>query len=143
MQLINVKDNIEELSTVMDMIYDEWGAGFSCTKEEKLSKIKTALLAGGKFPQVYILKDQDKVIGSFTFLDRELEGSTLSPWLACVVINKNLRGKGYGSILLKHIKNTIEQNFDQIYLTTKMTGFYENGRSHIWLWIKKFPMRKI
>ena len=49
----------------------------------------------------------------------------VSPWLACVVINKKYRGKGYGKILLSHIKNIIEENFPEIYLTTEHVGFYE------------------
>ena len=125
MQLINIRDSLDYLPIVMDMIYDEWGDGFSSSKESKLEKIKTAILDGGQYPQIYILKDNDIVVGSFAILEHELKGCNLSPWLACVVVNRKLRGKGYGKILLQHIKSTIEQTCDKIYLTTKMVGFYE------------------
>lgn len=126
MKLINItKENIEKLSDVMDMIYDEWGKTFSSTKEEKLNKIKKPILNGEDFPKVYLLTNNDENIGSFTILEYELKGSNLSPWLACVVINKKFRGKGYGKILLEHIKEIIEKNYPAIYLTTELVGFYE------------------
>ena len=127
MQLIKItKSNIEFLDDVMDLIYDEWGKSFSCSKEEKLNKLKTPILDGNDFPHAYLLKNHDNDnIGSFLILEHELKDSDLSPWLACVVINKKYRGQGYGSVLLNHIKTTIEENFSKIYLTTELVGFYE------------------
>ena len=126
MELVKIsKDNIELLDDVMDMIYDEWGKDFSSPKEEKLNKLKQPILKSENFPQVYLLKENEKNIGSFSILEHELKGSDLSPWLACVIINKRYRGKGYGRILLEHIKHTIEENFAEIYLTTEHVGFYE------------------
>ena len=120
------KSNIHLLDEVMDLIFDEWGESFSCSKEEKLNKFKTPILNGENFPHAYLLKnDNNDNIGSFLILEHELKGSDLSPWLACVVINKKYRGQGYGTILLNHIKNTIEENFSEIYLTTELVGFYE------------------
>lgn len=126
MELIKVQENnINEIENVMDLIFDEWGSTFSSSRESKLEKIKNAILSGDKFPQLYILKDNNKIIGSFNILEHELDGSDLSPWLACVVVNKEYRGKGYGFILLKYIEEVIEQNFNEIYLTTEHIGFYE------------------
>ena len=119
------KDNIHELDRAMDMIFDQWGDGFSSSKESKLNKIKSLILSDAEFPKVYLLKEGKKYIGSFSILDHELEGSQLSPWLACVVIDKQYRGKGYGTILLEHIKKIIDENNLEIYLTTKLIGFYE------------------
>ena len=127
MQLIKITNsNIELLDDVMDLIYDEWGESFSCSKEEKLNKLKGPILKGENFPHAYLLKnDNNDNIGSFLILEHELKGSDFSPWLACVVVNKKYRGKGYGNILLNHINNTIEKNFSEIYLTTELVGFYE------------------
>ena len=126
MQLIKItKSNIEQLNEIMDLIFDEWGKSFSSSKEEKLNKLKEPILNGHRFPQAYLLKDDNEIIGSFLILEHELKGSDLSPWLACVVINKKYRGQGYGNILLNHIKTTIEENFPEIYLTTELVGFYE------------------
>lgn len=126
MELIRIsKENIELLDDIMDLIYEEWGLTFSTPKDEKLNKLKEPFLKDEKLPQAYILKENGENIGSFLILEYELKGSTLSPWLACVVISKKHRGKGYGKILLEQIKNTIESNFNSIYLTTELVGFYE------------------
>ena len=127
MQLIKItKSNIELLNEVMDLIFDEWGENFSCSKEEKVNKLKAHILTGANFPQAYLLKDyNNNNIGSFLILEHELKDSNLSPWLACVIVNKKYRGQGYGNILLNHIKTTIEENFSEIYLTTELVGFYE------------------
>lgn len=126
MKLIKISNkNIYLINDVMDMIHEEWGYNFSSTKEEKLAKLQKLIEKGENLPQVYLLKNNDENIGTFSIVERELKGSDLSPWLACVVINKKYRGLGYGNILLKHIKQVIEDNFNTIYLTTDMIGFYE------------------
>ena len=126
MELIKIdKTNINLLSDVMDLIFEEWGETFSCSKEEKLNNFKKPILNGEEFPHAYLLKDADNNIGSFLILEHELKGSDLSPWLACVVVNKKYRGQGYGGVLLNYIKTIIEANFPEIYLTTEHVGFYE------------------
>ena len=126
MKLVSINsENIDLLNCVMDMIYDEWGSNFSSSKEDKLEKIRNEILKGGRFPRVYLLRDKNRNIGAFSILEHELEGSDLSPWLACVVVNKKYRGKGYGLVLLDKIKEVIENTYSGIYLTTKMNGFYE------------------
>ncbi len=126
MKLIKIsKENIQLLEDTMNLIYDEWGKTFSSSKEEKLNKIKGPILKDEEFPQIYLLTKNGENIGSFSILEYELEGSDLSPWLACVVVDKKYRGKGYGGILLKYIKQIIEEKYATIYLTTEHVGFYE------------------
>ena len=125
MKLIHINKNIDYLEPVMNIVFNEWGKNFSSSKESKLNKIRQAIQANEKYPQIYALTENNKVIGSFSFLDHELEGSDLSPWLACVVIDKPYRSKGYGKILLQHINKIIDKTYPIVYLTTDMTGFYE------------------
>ena len=45
MKLVKItKANIELLNAIMDLIFDEWGESFSCSKEEKLNRLKTPIL---------------------------------------------------------------------------------------------------
>lgn len=126
MELVKIsKENIELLNNAMELIYEEWGENFSSSKEIKLNKIKREILEEKKFPEIYLLQDNNDIIGSFSILEHELKDSNLSPWLACVVINKKYRGQGYGTFLLNYIKKVIEENFEIIYLTTEHIGFYE------------------
>ena len=80
------------------------------------------------FPQIFVLKDKGQVIGSFTFKEHDLdegEYAHFSPWLACVIIRKDLRGKGYGKLLLNYVDYFAQKLFPQLYLFTKHTGYYE------------------
>lgn len=124
-ELINIKDYMCDLKEVVDMITQEWGKFFRSSKEEKYSKIKQAIESNQQYPQIYVLKDNKKIVGSFTIKEHDLEDCDLTPWLACVIIKKELRGSGYGRIILQHIKKVIEENYPEIYLTTQHIGYYE------------------
>ena len=126
MELVIInKENLFELDSIMDMIYEEWGRTFSSSKQVKLSKIKQAVLNDEKFPKIYLLKHNNNNIGTFSILEHDLKNSDLSPWLACVVVSKQYRGMGYGSTLLQFINQVIKRSYPIVYLTTEFNGFYE------------------
>lgn len=125
LELIDAKDDLNCLEEIMELIYEEWGRYFSSSKESKLMKIKNSILEGNKLPKIYVLKKDKEVIGSFTIKENDLKGSDLTPWLACVVIKKEYRGKGYGMVLLDGIKKVIDSNYDNMYLLTSLNNFYE------------------
>lgn len=124
-KLYNVKDCIEDLDEIMEWSYEEWGQFFRSSKEDKISKMKKIIENGEEFPQIYVLKEDGVLVGSFTIKDKDLEGSDLSPWIACVLVKKELRGKGYGRIVLENIKKIIDEKYPKIYLFTSLVGFYE------------------
>ena len=93
-----------------------------------MKKIKSAIENNLPFPQFYVMKENDEVIGSFVFKEHDIdegEFASVSPWLACVIIRKDLRGKGYGKELLMHIDKIAKQCYPQLYLFTKHKGYYE------------------
>lgn len=124
-KLYNVKDCIEDLDEIMEWSYEEWGQFFRSSKEDKISKMKKIIENGEEFPQIYVLKEDGVLVGSFTIKDKDLEGSDLSPWIACVLVKKELRGKGYGRIVLENMKKIIDEKYPKIYLFTSLVGFYE------------------
>lgn len=124
-KLYNVKDCIEDLDEIMEWSYEEWGQFFRSSKEDKISKMKKIIENDEEFPQIYVLKEDGVLVGSFTIKDKDLEGSDLSPWIACVLVKKELRGKGYGRIVLENIKKIIDEKYPKIYLFTSLVGFYE------------------
>ena len=124
-KLYNVKDCIEDLDEIMEWSYEEWGQFFRSSKEDKISKMKKIIENDEEFPQIYVLKEDGVLVGSFTIKDKDLEGSDLSPWIACVLVKKELRGKGYGRIVLENMKKIIDEKYPKIYLFTSLVGFYE------------------
>ena len=125
MQLFNIKDKIEYLDQVMELIYLEWGQFFRTSKEDKIKRIKEAISTNSEYPQIYIIIDNNKLIGTFTIKDYDLDDHTLTPWLACVVIKKEHRSKGYGNTLLKYVEEIANKNYPILYLTTNLIGYYE------------------
>lgn len=123
-QLYNIKDSMNDLPEVMEMIYQEWGQFFTKPAEQKKSEIIKAILQQREFPQIYVVKHNDIVVGSFTIKQKDLDDCDFSPWLACVVVKKQYRGKGYGRQLLQYIK-TICDKYPQMYLFTTLENFYE------------------
>jgi len=124
-EIYDIKDCLDDLENVMDIIYEEWGKFFKTSKEEKISKIKRNIENNELFPKIYVLKENNIMVGSFTIKEYDLENSELSPWLACVIVEKSYRGKGYGNILLKYIKNVIDRDYEKIHLFTNLDNFYE------------------
>ena len=124
-KLYDLKDCLEDLDELMDMTYEEWGMFFRSSKQNKIDRIKASILNGDEFPKVYVLKKGEKLIGSFTIKDKDLDNCDLSPFVVCVLIKKEYRGKGYGKILLDYIREITDDNYNQMYLTTKLNGFYE------------------
>lgn len=126
-EVLNIRDNIEYLEQVMQMNYDQWGDFFTSSKEEKMKNIKKAFENQNPFPQIFALKKDNEIIGSFIFKEHDLgeEYASLSPWLACVIIRKDLRGKGYGKEILLQIDKIARELYPHLYLFTKHVGYYE------------------
>lgn len=124
LQLINLKDSIKDVPTVFDLLYDEWNSYFRKTKEEKIKSTIKSFENNLKFPSFYIIKEEDLVVGVFSFEEYEIENEN-SALLRYVLIKPELRGKGYGKFLLESIDKVASENYDVVYLYTSLNNFYE------------------
>lgn len=122
-KLYNIKDCVQDLEEVVDMIYSQWGKFFRKTKEEKITEIKNAVANNLSFPIVYVMKEENEIIGTFTIKEMLVdEKEVTSVWY--LMIKKEFRGKGYGRKLLEHL-NDVCKEYNQIYLVTEHVDFYE------------------
>lgn len=126
-ELVNIKNSLQDIDEVMDMIYAEWGQFFKSTKQQKIDKILKNINNGSEFPEVFVMKENDVIVGTFTFKERELDGEefNFAPWLACVVVKPKFRGKGYGKQILKFIDMVASEKYPHLHLITHHTGYYE------------------
>ena len=124
LQLINLKDSIKDVPTVFDLLYDEWNSYFRKTKEEKIKSTIKSFENNLKFPCFYIIKENNSVVGVFSFEEYEIENEN-SALLRYVLIKPELRGKGYGKFLLESIDKVASENYDVVYLYTSLNNFYE------------------
>lgn len=81
-----------------------------------------------KLPLTYLLLKDSKIIGFYQIVKVEKikNINNLSPWLDCLFIDSNERGKTLGAMLLEHGRKTAKVlGYDKIYLTTDHIQFYE------------------
>lgn len=93
--------------------YTEEVVEFFCM-HHRLENIKSDILAN----RVYILFDNNLLIGTATVLDNHINRFFISP---------NYQNKGYGSILMQYCENIISNSYDNIILDSSLAAniFYE------------------
>ena len=137
LKLINLKDSLNDVESVFDLLYNEWGSYFRKSKTEKIKSVLDSFQNNLKFPMFFIIKENKSVVGVFSFEECEIEQGNCA-LLRYVLIKPELRGKGYGNFLLECIDKTAKENFDSVYLYTAHSNFYEKiGYSFV-----KFHLRE-
>ncbi|XEC92953.1 GNAT family N-acetyltransferase [Paenibacillus tarimensis] len=78
-------------------------------------------------PRFFIAVQDDSIIGTYALLRNELiSRQDLYPWLACLYVVPELRGRKLGSVLLNHaVEETGKKGFKNLYLSTDLNGYYE------------------
>lgn len=122
-QLFNISECMEDLNDVVHMLYLQWGKYFKKTEDERIGIFKNAVIHNLKYPKLYVMKENGKLIGSFTIKEMDVDNQSV-PSVWCLVIKPEYRGKGYGRKLLEHL-NEICKDYPKIYLVTEHTGLYE------------------
>ena len=87
-----------------------------------------SLITKDKLPLTYLLMKDSEIIGFYQLVKKEniKNMNHLSPWLDCLFIDKNERGKALGAMLLEHGRKTAKFfGYDKVYLTTDHIAFYE------------------
>jgi len=79
-------------------------------------------------PQTYGLFLDGAIIGMYQFVHEDLfVRPDLYPWLANVYLDPAYRNRGYGTVLMEHIRNTAREGlpFQELFLYTTHTELYE------------------
>ncbi|KAA3626438.1 MAG: N-acetyltransferase, partial [Bacteroidetes bacterium] len=85
-------------------------------------------------PKFYLALEKERIIGSYALIVNDLVSrQDLMPWLACLYVEEDCRGRGVAETLLKHgLKETRKKGFSHLYLSTDLEGFYEKkGWLHV------------
>ena len=123
-KLYNIKDCMEDLDEVIDILYKQWGKYLRRGKSERAAEYKNAAVNNLEFPQLYVMKDGSEVIGTFTIKEMEFDASGKVPSVWYLVIKEEHRGKGYGRELLQFLSSVCKK-YKKVYLLTKHNGLYE------------------
>jgi len=96
--------------------------------------IANSLNEKNALPKFYLAVDNSDIIGSYALLTNDIiSRQDLMPWFACLYVNEENRNKGIARRLLMHgLGEAKRKGYDQLYLSTKLEGFYEKcGWTHI------------
>ncbi|TMU85165.1 GNAT family N-acetyltransferase [Bacillus sp. BHET2] len=78
-------------------------------------------------PRFYIALEDGGIVGTYALLRNDLNSrQDLFPWLACLYVDSDYRGRGIGSKLLEHgLQKTQIKGYKNLYLSTDLEGYYE------------------
>ncbi len=132
------KMEIKELSQVdylleeaIDYFWKEWGN--DSNRAFYKDCMVHSLDAKNALPKFYLGFLGNEIIGSYALLTNDIiSRQDLMPWFACLLVNEDKRGCGYGEQLLKHgLQESNKKGFDKLYLSSDLINFYEKkGWTH-------------
>jgi len=125
MKIIELRDNNELLHQAIQVFWQQWGS------EENFKFYEDAILhsstTSSDIPRFYVAVEEGEIIGTYAILRNDINSrQDLCPWLACLYVAKEHRGKGIGARLLEHgLRVAAEKGFENLYLTTDLDNYYE------------------
>ncbi|MDD2331295.1 MAG: GNAT family N-acetyltransferase [Candidatus Cloacimonetes bacterium] len=125
MIIINVWDYSPGIEAASRYIHSLWG------REENYNFYHDAISHSANdenaLPRFYLMMDEDKICGCYALLTNDLiSRQDLLPWLACLYIEPEFRGRKLGSVLLNHgVQEADRLGYKKVYLTTDHDSYYE------------------
>ena len=119
--------NNDNLDIMTNWMYKWWGEADGYTFEGVKCYLQHSFLKD-RLPKTYGLFHNGRIIGMFQFTYEDLEvRPDIYPWLANLYVDEEYRNKGVARILLEKVNQIAKTslNFNDVYLFTKYTGFYE------------------
>ncbi|MCA1060616.1 GNAT family N-acetyltransferase [Rossellomorea aquimaris] len=131
MKIVELHKDSSMFDEAVKVFWEQWGSEdnrrfyedcmfHSCQTEENLPRFYTALEDG-------------EIIGTYALLRNDLNSrQDLYPWLACLYVDPEHRGRRLGSILLDHaLKEADKKGYSRLYLSTDLEDYYEKyGWTH-------------
>jgi len=122
-KIINVLDHPNGIEAGIKYIHSKWG------NQNNYAFYQDAIINSShdSLPQFYVMIENDKIIGCSALITNDfISRHDLYPWVACLFVEKEHRGKKYGNELLEHARAQSKlAGFDKVYLTTDHEYLYE------------------
>jgi GNAT superfamily N-acetyltransferase len=125
LQIVEIQQRIDLFDKAVAVFWEEWGNehNYKFYQDCMIHSCKTE----DEIPSFYIALIDDYIVGTFALIRNDLNSrQDIYPWLACLYVLPEHRGKEIGSRLLKHaIEETSRKGFENLYLSTDLEGYYE------------------
>ena len=131
-EIYSLKDKAELFEKAVQLFWNQWGTqnNFKFYHDCMLHSLKPDI----DLPSFYVAVEDESIIGTYALLRNDLiSRQDIFPWLACLYVSPERRGREIGSLLLRHaLQETEKRGHRKLYLCTDLTGYYEKyGWSHI------------
>ena len=125
MEIKKIQDSDDPDIAGMVKLLVDWGE-YNDFGEEGLTEIVKSRCTKKDFPVVLVAKINGQVVGTVSLVSNDTElRQDLFPMLTMFVVDSNCRGQGIGKQLLERILAICQTEFKEVFLTTKLEGFYE------------------
>lgn len=125
MEIIELRNKDQLLDQAIQVFWQQWGS------EENFKFYEDAILhsatTSSDIPRFYVAVEEGEIIGTYAMLRNDLNSrQDLCPWLACLYVAEEHRGKGIGAKLLDHgLSVAAKKGYENLYLTTDIENYYE------------------
>ena len=132
MNIISIREKPEYKDIAIQYIQKKWANQSSLMVYEDC--ITNSITTSSPLPQWYLLEKNGNIVGCAGLITNDfISRMDLYPWICSLYIEKEYRGKAYGSLLLEKAKEDAKKGgFSYLYLCTDHIGYYEKyGFTHI------------
>ncbi|RDY72533.1 N-acetyltransferase [Halobacillus trueperi] len=125
MKIIRLQERSDLIDLAIDVFWEQWGSEDNFKLYEDC--IRQSLKNEDELPLFYILLNEDEIIGTYALLRNDMNSrQDLCPWLACLYVHPDHRGRKIGKQLLSHaIEEASRIGYDDLHLATDLEGYYE------------------
>lgn len=125
MQIVELQERDSLFEKAVYVFWEVWG------DEHNYPFYEDAMIhsrgTSSDIPRFYVAMEKEEIIGTYALLRNDLNSrQDLCPWLACLFVKEEYRGKEIGSMLLQHgLKEAAKKDYNKLYLSTDLDGYYE------------------
>lgn len=125
MEIIELQDRSELFEKAIQVFWEVWGNGdnYKFYEDCMIHSIRSI----SDLPRFYVALEKGEIIGTYALLRNDINSrQDLCPWLACLFVDKEQRGKEIGSMLLEHgLKEAAKKGYKKLHLISDLNDFYE------------------
>jgi GNAT superfamily N-acetyltransferase len=125
MEIVKLQDRNSQFEKAIQVFWRQWG------NEKNYKFYEDAMIhsctTSSDIPRFYVAIEKGHIIGTYALLRNDLNSrQDLCPWLACLYVEEEHRGREIGSKLLQHgLKEAAKKGYEKLFLSTDLENYYE------------------
>ena len=103
MEIKYLKDSKENITKVINWLYEQWGHNYEYGKQVWVKRINNRL-EKKSIPTTFVALEKGEAVGTASLIKHDMDTrKDLTPWLADVFVLKDFRKRGIASELVKRV----------------------------------------